>query len=53
MRYAVIYHNGGIYMDTDFLVQEDRNSWPPETSTRGMAGAFRPYKEGHITPGAC
>ncbi|CAK9055718.1 unnamed protein product [Durusdinium trenchii] len=23
VRYAVIYHNGGIYMDTDFLVQED------------------------------
>ena len=22
VRYAVIYHNGGIYMDTDFLVQE-------------------------------
>lgn len=23
VRYAVIYHNGGIYMDTDFLVLED------------------------------
>ena len=23
VRYAVIFHNGGIYMDTDFLVQED------------------------------
>ena len=30
VRYAVIYHNGGIYMDTDFLVLEARieeNRW--------------------------
>ncbi|CAE7943902.1 unnamed protein product, partial [Symbiodinium sp. KB8] len=23
VRYAVIYHHGGIYMDTDFLVVQD------------------------------